>query len=216
MTGSPRSGDPTLALRLPGIWVQLDPRQPAVTQRRIRTYADLALGRADHLAAQRADLRRSLTAMLDAAGPASALQVAFVCHEVSRGTPTPMVVSIFTPAEVRLAPVAGHEPDVVIEGFMAAMRVLEARPPWERIECADGVAARRWRIDEMPLAQESADTVLRSFVADYWRTVPHTSRLTLVTVTSPLADIPQTMLRFADAIVAGSRFVAPDRGDASP
>jgi hypothetical protein len=50
-----------------------------------------------------------------------------------------------------------------------------------------------------------------TFAADYWRTVPGTKSLVLVTVTSPLAVIPRTMLRLADAVVAGSRFASEQR-----
>jgi hypothetical protein len=56
------------------------------------------------------------------------------------------------------------------------------------------------------VAEGTEDVPLRSFVADYWRTVPGSKRLVLVTVTSPLADIPQTLIHLADAIVVGSRF----------
>ena len=72
--------------------------------------------------------------------------------------------------------------------------------------CTDGVAARRWRLTESVVAEGLEDVPIRSFSADYWRTVPGSKRLVLVTVTSPLADIPHTLLRLADAIVAGSRY----------
>ena len=49
---------------------------------------------------------------------------------------------------------------------------------------------------------------MRTFEADYWRTVPGTKNLVLITVTSPLADIPETLLRLTDAIVEGSRFAS--------
>ena len=86
------------------------------------------------------------------------------------------------------------------------MEILGDAADWKRLDCADGEAARRWRVTETVVAEGAADLPLRSFVADYWRTVPGTKRLVLVTMTSPLADIPQTLLHLADAIVGGSRF----------
>ncbi len=80
------------------------------------------------------------------------------------------------------------------------------RGGWRRLECADGWAARRWRVTSQEVAHELAEQTLPTFTAEYWRTVPGSKRLTLVTVTSPLAVIPKTMLRLADAVVAGSRF----------
>ena len=36
-----------LALRLPGTWVQLDPHRPVLTRKRIRSFVDVAMGKAD-------------------------------------------------------------------------------------------------------------------------------------------------------------------------
>ncbi len=206
---APRTSAPRLVLRLPGTWVQLDPSRPEVTDRRIRVYVDLAMGRADELAKARADMRKAMGAMINSADGSAALESVFLCHEVSPGTPTPIAVSVFAPAQLHLSPVIGTAPADVIDGFLAAMEAIGDGADWERRACVDGESVRRWRIAETVLADGLEDQPVRSFSADYWRTVPDTKRLVLVTVTSPLADIPETMLRLADAIVAGSRFVTP-------
>jgi hypothetical protein len=194
-----------LTLRLPGTWVQLDPNRPEVTTDRIHAFVELAIGRADELAQARHDMRKALGLMMDGAPEAAALESTFLCHEISPGSPTPIAVSVFSPADVHMSPAIGTA-GAVIETFLAAMEVLGDAADWTRIDCADGEAARRWGITETVVAEGAEDLPLRSFVADYWRTVPGSKRLVLVTVTSPLADIPQTLLRLADAIVAGSRF----------
>lgn len=195
-----------LTLRLPGMWVQLDPNRPEVTTGRIHSFVELAIGRADELAKARYDMRQALGIMMDKAPEATALESTFLCHEISPGAPTPIAVSVFSPADIHMSPAVGTRPGTVIETFLAAMEVLGDSADWTRLDCADGEAARRWRIAETVVAVGAEDLPLRSFGADYWRTVPGSKRLVLVTVTSPLADIPQTLIRFADAIVAGSRF----------
>jgi hypothetical protein len=201
---------PRLTLRLPGTWVQLDPNRPEVTTGRIHSFVELAIGRADELAQARHDMRDALGMMMDRAPEAAALESTFLCHEISPGSPTPIAVSVFSPADVHMSPAIGKGPGAVIETFLAAMNVLGDVADWTRIDCADGEAVRRCRITETVVAEGAEDLPMRSFVADYWRTVPGGKRLVLVTVTSPLADIPQTLVRLADAIVAGSRFSPAD------
>lgn len=216
-TTTPEAGPdttaPRLVLRLPGTWVQLDPSRPEITDRRIRVYVDLAMGRADELAKARADMRKAMGAMIQSADGAAALESVFLCHEVAPGTPTPIAVSVFAPAQLHLSPVIGTDAADVIDGFLAAMDAIGDGEDWERRACVDGESVRRWRIAETVLAEGLEDQPVRSFSADYWRTVPDTKRLVLVTVTSPLADIPETLLRLADAIMAGSRFATPLAGD---
>jgi hypothetical protein len=208
---------PRLVLRLPGTWVQLDPSRPELTDKRIRAFVTLSMGRADELATARADMRKSLGLILERADPTAALESTFLCHEVSPGVPTPISVSVFTPEAIHMSPVIGTRPDDVMAGFIAAMDAIGDGEDWEVRPCIDGVAARRWRITENVVAEGLEDVPIRGFSADYWRTVPESKRLVLVNVTSPLADLAQTLVRLSDAIVAGSRFAneratSPDRG----
>lgn len=197
---------PRLVLRLPGTWVQLDPSRPELTDKRIRTFVEVSMGRADELATARADMRKALGLMVERAEPAAALESTFLCHEVSPGVPTPIAVSVFSPDAIHISPVIGTQPDDVISGFISAMEVIGDGEGWEVLPCVDGVAARRWRITESVVAEGLEDVPLTAFSADYWRTVPGSKRLVLVNVTSPLADLAQSLLRMADAIVGGSRF----------
>lgn len=197
---------PRLVLRLPGTWVQLDPSRPELTDKRIRTFVEVSMGRADELATARADMRKALGLMVERAEPAAALESTFLCHEVSPGVPTPIAVSVFSPDAIHMSPVIGTQPDDVISGFISAMEVIGDGEGWEVLPCVDGVAARRWRITESVVAEGLEDVPLTAFSADYWRTVPGLKRLVLVNVTSPLADLAQSLLRMADAIVGGSRF----------
>lgn len=197
---------PRLTLRLPGTWVHLDPNRPDVTAARVRSFVELAIGRADELAHARREMRKALGMVIEGAPESAALESTFLCHEIAPGTATPLAVSVFSPADIHMSPAIGTRPQTVIDSFVTAMDALGDGGKWGRIECADGEAVRRWRVTETVVADGTEDLALRTFVADYWRTVPSTKRLVLVTVTSPLADIPCTLLRLADAIVAGSRF----------
>ncbi len=198
---------PRLTLRLPGTWLQLDPSRPEVTEARVRAFVEASIGRADELATARAGLRKALGAMLERGEGPAGLESTFLCQEIAPGVPTPIAISVFAPSQVRMSPVVGTDPEAVLTGFLDAMEVIEGAPQWKRLACADGWAARRWRVvDQGAPAPAPLGQSVPTFAAEYWRTVPATKRLVLVTVTSPLAVIPQTMLRLADAVVAGSRF----------
>lgn len=199
-----------LVLRLPGTWVQLDPSRPELTDKRIRAFVQLTMGRADELAEARRQMRVALGMVLDKATEEAALESTFLCHEIAPGAATPMAISVFSPAEISMSPAVGTHPAAVIDTFVAAMEQMGDGADWERLTCVDGEAVRRWRITETVVAEGTEDLPVRTFAADYWRTVPFTKRLVLVSVTSPLADIPQTLIRMTDAIVAGSRFAATE------
>jgi hypothetical protein len=207
---------PRLTLRLPGTWLHLDPSRPELTDARIHAFVEASIGRADELATARAGLRKALGAMLERGEGPAGLESTFLCHEIAPGVTTPIAVSVFAPPDVHMSPVVGTDPEAVIAGFLDAMEVIEGAREWARLACADGLAARRWRVVDPSAppthsAPELAGSMPPTFAADYWRTVPGTKSLVLVTVTSPLADIPQTMLRLADAVVAGSRFASEQR-----
>ncbi|PKQ15913.1 MAG: hypothetical protein CVT68_09045 [Actinobacteria bacterium HGW-Actinobacteria-8] len=212
----PSATVPRLTLRLPGTWLQLDPSLPEPTDARIRAFVRASVGRADQLASSRAGLRKALGAMLERGEGPAGLESTFLCQEIAPGVTTPIAVSVFAPADVRMSPVVGTDPEAVIGGFLDAMEVIEGAREWRRLACADGWAARRWRVVDHAAnptlsATEIAGSMPPTFAADYWRTVPATKTLVLVTVTSPLSIIPKTMLHLADAVVAGSRFASEQR-----
>lgn len=210
-----------LQLRLPGDWAHLDPAQPELTARRLRTFAERSLGRADELATTRARLRDACTALMEGVPEDAALESTFLCREIARGIPSPLAISVFAPTAMHMSPALGTASQDVIDAFLTAMETLGEREAWRRGTCRDGHYATRWRVEETPVASgdddaraaRHDDVVIRRFVADYWRTVPGSKNLVLVSATSPLADIPQTLSRLCDAVVAGSRFVAPRAGD---
>lgn len=209
---------PRLHLRLPGTWLHLDPARPELTHARIRAFVEASIGHADQLAKARADLRKGLDAMLTYADGPAAHESTFLCEEIAPGVAAPIAVSVFAPAHVRMSPAIGTEPHAVITGFLRAMEELDDdnadsdRPAWQPLRCGDGWAARRWRVTTRQVAPVCEEQAVPTFAAEYWRTVPAAKRLMLITVTSPLAVIPQTMLRLADAIVVGSRFASVQPG----
>jgi len=204
-----------LVLRLPGSWVQLDPTRPEVTATRIHNYATLTVGRADNLSRTRAQVRRLLSGVLEHSRPRTGLQSLFLCHELLAGVPAPIAIAVFAPADVHLSPVLGTEPQHVIDAFLAAMDALGDTAGWQRRDCVDGCSVRRWRVtaarpdstgdgaDDDGTA--TSDTGVGTFSATYWRTVPGSKQLMLITVTSVLTQDVEVMVRLADAVVAGSR-----------
>ena len=53
----------------------------------------------------------------------------------------------------------------------------------------------------------------RRLVAQYWYPQHGTKKLALVVLSTPLGDIPNTLLSYFDAIVEASRFVEPVAAD---
>lgn len=206
--------EPRLVLTLPGTWLQIDPSDPELSHRRIGDFVKHAMGRADELATVRAALREALGTLMERSatgGAAGTAESVFVCDEVSRGTKVPLCVSVFTPERMRISPTVGTAPDAVIAAFHEALVTIGDGDGWERVSCRDGAALRRVRVVDEPLTADVPDATARIWGVDYWRTVPDSKRLVLVTATSPLADIPETLLRLTDAIVATSRFVVGHR-----
>lgn len=214
MTATEAPPDPRLVLTLPGTWLQIDPNDPQLSHRRIGAFVQRAMGRADELATVRAALREALGTLMERSatgGAAGTAESVFVCDEVSRGTKLPLCVSIFTPERMRISPAVGTAPDAVIGAFHEALTSIGDGDGWERVACRDGLALRRVRVVDEPLAADVPDGTARIWGVDYWRTVPDSKHLVLVTATSPLADIPETLLRLTDAIVVTSRFVVGHR-----
>ena len=202
-----------LVLRLPGTWVQLDPRRREKTARRIRRYVELAVGRDDDRVRVRAGLRQALAATMDVAG--EDLQSMLLCHEIAPGAPTPLSLSVLVPRDVRISPAIGTAPEAVIAGFHEAMQRIGDGEGWEQIPVSHGAAVRRWHVGEVALAPDELGTVIRQVSVDVWRTVPRSKRLILVHADSVLADIPHTVVRLVDAIVGSSR-VVPQTADRAP
>lgn len=214
MTATEAPPDPRLVLTLPGVWLQIDPSDPQLSHRRIGDFVKRAMGRADELATVRAALREALGTLMERSatgGAAGTAESVFVCDEVSRGTKLPLCVSIFTPERMRISPTVGTAPDAVIGAFHEALVAIGDGDGWERVSCRDGEALRRVRVVDEPLTADVPDATARIWGVDYWRTVPESKRLVLVTATSPLADIPETLVRLTDAIVVTSRFVVGRR-----
>lgn len=194
-----------LVMSLPGTWVQLDPARPHETARRIRRYAELAVGTGDERARIRAGLREALATSMEVAGPD--LQTMLLCHEIAPGAPTPLSLTVLAPSHARISPAVGTDPEHVITGFLAAMQAIGEGGGWERIPCVHGAAVRRWHTRGVELSPGEPELAVREVSIDVWRTVPGSKRLLLVHADSVLADIPHTVVRLVDAIMGASRVV---------
>ncbi|WP_279072849.1 hypothetical protein [Microbacterium lacticum] len=69
------------------------------------------------------------------------------------------------------------------------------------------------RIDETAEVEDGAELPECRLVPQYWYPQPGTKKLALVVLSTPLGDIPNTLLSYFDAIVEASRFVEPVAAD---
>lgn len=202
-----------LVLRLPGLWVQLDPRDPQKAKRRARSYATEVVGSADDLATSRRLLAASAWEAI-ASEQETGLESLFLCVRVSRTTPTPMAIAVHSPTDGQSRTwqaIIGERPD---GDRLLHAALASTAPDWQEVECADGKAFRRWDVAPIvpaaptgigALSGAGSDDQPRMYTATAWRAGPH-GRLARVTLMSPLADIPHAMTAITDALLGHSRF----------
>lgn len=198
-----------LTFRLPGKWVQLVPDEPEQAAERIKLFVEDALGTTDELAPARVALRERLKEGLEASAGAQA-QSMFLCMELEEQTRMPVAITVYMPADFRISPAMGTDPDKVMDVFIQSLEESQsmALESMQRISLPQADVCRLHRFIETDLAEGAAEVPpVRGLVVDYWFTVPDSKRMVLVNFYTPLGDIPEVMLEFFDAIVGASRYV---------
>jgi hypothetical protein len=202
---------PQLALRLPGRWISLDPREGVSAEAQLTRAARELVGTADDAAEARRQVREQFTEVLRAAREAQAQRI-FVCHRIS-GLPVPAAITVHTPDGLRMAPTVGTAPSAVITTFSESLRELGV----EGVDDATRLAIDGAEI--LRLVREPVETVttgdgqqitFRRLRADYWYSMPGTKQIVLVSMTTQLGDIRNVMLQFFDAIATTAAYVAAD------
>jgi len=207
---SPSSDDePRLEFRLPGSWEQFTPEDSPREESHITAYVEEIVGKADDRAQLRAALRMRLAAGIEAAADGSA-QALFICREVMPDAPTPIVMTVYAPALLRMSPVLGTDPDAVMRAFKQARTQVyeEGESDWADLEIPESRILRVVRDEDVPLHPQAPEATAPNLQADYWYTTPGSKRIVLVSFFTPLADIREAMLAFFDGIVRASRFAA--------
>lgn len=206
-----------LSFRLPGTWVQLVPDELEQAAARIKLFVEHALGTTDELAQARVALRERLKEGLEASAGAQA-QSMFLCMELEADTRMPVAITVYMPADFRISPAMGTDPDKVMDVFIQSLKESQhaGLDTLERISLPQADVSRMHRFVETDLADGHGDVPpVRGLVADYWFTVPNSKRMVLVNFYTPLGDIPEVMLGFFDAIVEASRYVTVTEAESS-
>ena len=168
------------------------------------------LGTRDHEATARRRLRDDLVAAAAAARDAHATLM-LLQTELSPGEPMSATLTVFDDDRVRMSPAIGTHPDRVLGVLEESLPSIEPSlaPTAVRRPFEGGETVRVHRIDETVEVEDGAAFTRRRLVAQYWYPQPDTKNLALVVLSTPLGDIPNTLLSYFDAIVEVSRFVAP-------
>lgn len=97
----------------------------------------------------------------------------------------------------------------------ASARSAQARLLLLQTELSPGepMSATLTVYDDERVRMSPAIGTQRRLVAQYWYPQPGTKKLALVVLSTPLGDIPNTLLSYFDAIVEASRLVQPVAAD---
>jgi len=198
---------PELRFRLPGRWFAVDLTGPDATSASIRRIARDAVGPADDRAPERARVRRQLQDAVDAAAQGDVRAIMF-STEIAVGTPLPVTLLVFEPADLRMSPAIGTAPETVLKVMAESLRQLDPVAHASMVEVrGPGIPALRTHRVETVADDTEADGTLR-LVADYWVPVPGTKQMLLVRFSTPLGELENMMCALFDEFVAASYFVA--------
>lgn len=199
--------DPVLRFRLPASWSPVllnDADTPAL----VASFVNRTVGTLDENATVRARMRRDLASAIDIARAGHA-RAMFISHELAPGLPATVTLTVYSRPELRMSPAVGTDPERVVGVLLAGFDQMQTphRETAHRLRIAGSEIVRLHHLDERRL-DEVPELPVRTLTADYWYTVPGTKRMSVVSLSTPLADIPHLMLDYFDAIVGASYWQA--------
>lgn len=199
--------DPRLVFRMIGTWWRIELDSPEAIAESTKQIARGVLGRADDRATARARLRDELTTAATAAADADA-QLLMIQTELGPGEPMSATLTVFEDARMRMSPTLGTDPDAVLMTLERSFPLIDAEraETLVRRRCMDSDVVRVHAVEETVQVEDGERYTQRRLVAQYWYPIPHSKRLLTVVLSTPLGDIPHTLLSYFDAIVAASRF----------
>lgn len=188
-----------LDFALPGRWWKVPLDIPERMNRSAAALAEHALGRADHLATARAELRQAVAQAASFAARASALEFHFA-QEVVPGVPVPLFLAVYKPAlPQRLSTSASAQ--AAADSLAAGLTANSADSTvttWT--QGALGVA-RELRVLQPSPDAELPTTQLR---VDYWISLHNSDDTFIMSFTAPLywEQVAEGLLALTDAVVS--------------
>lgn len=196
---------PELRFRLPGRWFSVDLSSAAATAASIRRIAKESVGPADDRAVERARVRQQLEDAV-AAGARGDVRAIMFSTEIAVGTPLPVTLLVFEPADLRMSPAIGTAPQSVLAVMAEGLRELDPVAHASMVEVrGPGVPALRTHRVEAVADGSEADGSTR-LIADYWIPVPGTKQMLLARFSTPLGELENMMCALFDEYVAVSYF----------
>ncbi|MFE6735298.1 hypothetical protein [Microbacterium sp. NPDC057650] len=198
---------PELRFRLPGRWFSVDLSSEDATAGSIRRIAKDAVGAADDRAAERARVRRGLEQAV-AAGAQGDVRAIMFATEIAAGTPLPVTLLVFEPADLRMSPAIGTASQTVLKVMAEALMRIDpvAHASMIEVRGPSVQALRTHRVEPVQDGTE-ADGTLR-LTADYWIPVPGTKQMVMARFSTPLGELENMMCALFDEFVAASYFNA--------
>ncbi|QMU97102.1 hypothetical protein FVO59_07575 [Microbacterium esteraromaticum] len=196
---------PQLRFRLPGRWFSVDLSSTEATAASIRRIAKDSVGPADDRAPERARVRHQLEEAV-AAGARGDLRAIMFSTEIALGTPLPVTLLVFEPADLRMSPAIGTAPQAVLAVMAEGLRELDpiAHASMVEVRGPGAPALRTHRVE--PVADGSEADGSTRLSADYWIPVPGTKQMLLVRFSTPLGELENMMCALFDEYIAVSYF----------
>lgn len=194
-----------LRFRLPGRWFSVDLSGADATTASIRRIAKDAVGPADDRATERARIRRQLEAAV-AEGARGDVRAIMFSTEIAPGTPLPVTLLVFEPADLRMSPAIGTAPETVLKVMAEGLAQIDPVARASMVEVrGPGVPALRTHRVEPVHDDTEADGTIR-LTADYWIPVPGSKQLVMVRFATPLGELENMMCALFDEFVAVAYF----------
>lgn len=196
---------PELRFRLPGRWFSVDLSGEGATRASIRRIAADAVGVADDRAAERARVRQQLTDAVAAGAQGDARAIMF-STEIAPGTPLPVTLLVFEPADLRMSPAIGTAPQAVLGVMAEGLKQIDpdAHASLAEVRGPGTPALRTHRVETIDDGSESQG--ITRMIVDYWVPTPGSKRMLMVRFSTPLGDLQNLMLALFDEFIAVAYF----------
>lgn len=201
---------PELAFRLIGTWWPVDLESDEAGSASASAVARGTLGTRDQEATARRRLRDDLVVAARTAREARA-RLMLLQTELAPGEPMSATLTLYDDDRVRMSPAIGTSPDRVLAVLEESLPTIapDLAPTAVRRPFTDGEVVRVHGVDEVIEVEAGQEFTQRRLVAQYWYPRPDSKHLVLAVLSTPLGDIPHTLLSYFDAIVEVSRFIEP-------
>ncbi len=199
-----------LVFRLLGTWWRVDLTSDEAARTSAADIARGTLGAADQHATARRRMRDDLVSAAAAARAAHA-RLLLLQTELAPGDPMSATLTLYDDDRMRMSPAIGTSPDRVLRVLEESLPTIapDLAPTAVRRAFTGGEVVRIHRIDETVEIENGQEFTQRRLVAQYWYPQPDSKHLLLAVFSTPLGDIPHTVLSYFDTIVEVSRFVTP-------